>query len=456
MHSTKKTERGQALVLIVFAIVGLIGITGLAIDGGNAYSDRRHAQNAADTAVMAASLSKVRTGWPAGRDAGYQIAAQNGYDNNGTTNTVHVYRCDEADSSCALPNPLPPGDVITNYVQVTIESTVHTYFAPLLGVRTMSNYVQAVAKAVEPTLTRWYDGNALVALMPGCKPNGWPDDPFTVTGSNTSLVLGASGVFVNSACAGAFSAQGGASLTAPTICMVPGATANVSNQSTVSPTPTNCGTPMDPQAYKLPPLGPDSCTTNGHVGGNASTGYIATPGNYSATFPPVSPAGDIKLTRGIYCLNNSNAAINFNSNWTITTDVNDNGNIADSTEGVVLYVPHGSVTFGGGAMMELSAMEDAQADALGIKGYLLYLPPTNSSAVNIAGGGGSKIQGTILAPAAPVSIGGGSDSASFSLQSQIIGYSLKLAGGSYLQITYDQSLNGMTWTSPLLQPYNSK
>ena len=34
-------ERGQALVIITFAIIRLVGITGLAIDGGLAFSGRR-------------------------------------------------------------------------------------------------------------------------------------------------------------------------------------------------------------------------------------------------------------------------------------------------------------------------------------------------------------------------------------------------------------------------------
>src|SRR5512143_4256505 len=49
-------HRGQVLIIFVFAIIGLVGATGLAIDGGNIYSDRRHAQNAADTAALAAAL----------------------------------------------------------------------------------------------------------------------------------------------------------------------------------------------------------------------------------------------------------------------------------------------------------------------------------------------------------------------------------------------------------------
>ena len=54
------TERGQALILIAFAAIALFAITGLAIDGSKKLSDRRHAQNAADAAVLAGSLANLR------------------------------------------------------------------------------------------------------------------------------------------------------------------------------------------------------------------------------------------------------------------------------------------------------------------------------------------------------------------------------------------------------------
>jgi hypothetical protein len=41
MKLQQSSERGQVLVIIVFAMFGLIGITGLAIDGSRAYSDRQ-------------------------------------------------------------------------------------------------------------------------------------------------------------------------------------------------------------------------------------------------------------------------------------------------------------------------------------------------------------------------------------------------------------------------------
>src|SRR5512139_3519134 len=90
MHQRKKTERGQALILVVLAIVGLAGIVGLVVDGGNAFLDRRNAQNAADSAALAAALTRVRGNGNLSSVA-LNSAAENGYDNNGGSNVVEVH-----------------------------------------------------------------------------------------------------------------------------------------------------------------------------------------------------------------------------------------------------------------------------------------------------------------------------------------------------------------------------
>jgi uncharacterized membrane protein len=53
------TENGQALILVALAAVGLFATVGLAIDGSAKFSDRRHAQNAADNAALTAALALV-------------------------------------------------------------------------------------------------------------------------------------------------------------------------------------------------------------------------------------------------------------------------------------------------------------------------------------------------------------------------------------------------------------
>src|SRR3990170_7791883 len=80
MKRTRSTESGQALVIIAVAMIGLIGIVGLAVDGSIAYSNRRRAQNAADSSALAAALAKVR-----GQDltsTAMSRALSNGYDND--------------------------------------------------------------------------------------------------------------------------------------------------------------------------------------------------------------------------------------------------------------------------------------------------------------------------------------------------------------------------------------
>jgi Flp pilus assembly protein TadG len=46
-------ERGQTLVLFVFALAALMGLVALTVDAGLAYVARRDMQNAVDSAVLA-------------------------------------------------------------------------------------------------------------------------------------------------------------------------------------------------------------------------------------------------------------------------------------------------------------------------------------------------------------------------------------------------------------------
>src|SRR6266540_4448546 len=88
----RSQERGQALILIALAAVGLVGFAALAIDGSRVFSDRRHAQNAADTSVLAAALAKIRDPDPsAAETAGKARAVSNGF--NDANSTITVYTC---------------------------------------------------------------------------------------------------------------------------------------------------------------------------------------------------------------------------------------------------------------------------------------------------------------------------------------------------------------------------
>lgn len=85
-------EQGQAMVLIVLAIVGMFGFAALSIDMGQIYSARRAAQSAADAAAMAAAFdmtagSQVRA---TAINKAITMAAGNGFTGDNVRTWVEV------------------------------------------------------------------------------------------------------------------------------------------------------------------------------------------------------------------------------------------------------------------------------------------------------------------------------------------------------------------------------
>ncbi len=114
------SSKGQALILIAIAMAALIGLTALTVDGGSAYLDRRSAQNAADSAVLAAAFARAKED-PNWKQAAQNRAQQQGFNNDGQSSIVEVYRCDEAGASCG------PYQGNEEYIQVIITSNKPTF-----------------------------------------------------------------------------------------------------------------------------------------------------------------------------------------------------------------------------------------------------------------------------------------------------------------------------------------
>jgi Flp pilus assembly protein TadG len=89
-NDPRRAERGQALVVFVLALVAIIAVTGLVLDGGSAFAQRRDQQNAADLAALAAAITHGNTPGDyatrefAGRSRGFGVAAANGYPHGGS------------------------------------------------------------------------------------------------------------------------------------------------------------------------------------------------------------------------------------------------------------------------------------------------------------------------------------------------------------------------------------
>src|SRR5215208_5419383 len=170
----KAQERGQALVIIALAVVGLFGFSALAIDGSRVFSDRRNAQNAADTAALSAALAKIRQ-----EDyvlAARNRAADNGYIYNPATNNVEVAMCNTLTGVNACQGIPVIADPLTatveelaranaaNYINVKITSILPATFGRIVGRNEFKNILSAIAYAgpVEPKPL--VDGYAIAAM----------------------------------------------------------------------------------------------------------------------------------------------------------------------------------------------------------------------------------------------------------------------------------------------------
>jgi Flp pilus assembly protein TadG len=402
-----KPERGQALIVIVLAIVALAGMAGLVIDGGNVFLDKRNAQNAADSAALAAALTRGRGGSNAASVA-LDSAAQNGYNNDGSTNKVEVH--------------YPPADGPyknnAEYVQVVITSNVKTYFARVLGFRQLTNKVEATARTKTPEVREILNGQAVISLAPNSDCNN--KKAFWVHGEATLDITGG-GVFVNSAnnqCAFIQNGSGsirirdnhqinvvGAAMIQKPQLLTPGVTVGVASTSY-------------PPPFFMPKFG---CGSEAVV---SEDGTSMTSGSWDDVFPPL---GVTHLEPGTYCLKKG-------------MDIQ--GDLEGSN--VVFKITDGDIHWSGTANIQLTAPPKGEQ-----KGLLIYVPMDNPNKIVLNAGEESNIRGTILAPASEIHLNGNDSKAGF--KSQIIGYTIDVNGDSNVIINYKDDQNYNTLTMPEIQ-----
>ena len=450
-------ERGQALVMIAIAALVLFAFTALAIDGSIVFSDRRHSQNASDTAVLAAALAKIQkesksmnVDW---KQAALSRAADNSYDNNDPVIEVIVRSCDESSPDSAphftedgIPltcNGIPQGADPAQYIQVHIKSVVNLTLAQVLGWKTITNHTEAVARATEPEITEWFDGYAIAAMHEGCRSPG-DGDPFEL-GGNANVTITGAGVLVNATCPSQDSlVQSGTSSTMVTADSGTCVVGTADNTTGISPPPTEGCPAVDPSLYQMP--AEPSCQNEGSVTDIDHDGvWYTTPGYFTSEFPNVQGGqATIKVTKGVYCLRNG---MGVNAGWSITTDLDNDGH-DPAGEGALFYVSGGDITFNGGADVTLNAISQSSSSTFSPYwlNLLIYVPPSNEADIEISGNSGSNYVGTILAPSSHVHLLG--NGGTVGLDSKIIADTVKISGSTTFELTYNEENNAMTIFNP--------
>lgn len=407
---SRRTESGQAIILIVFTIIGLIGVSALAIDGVNAFIDSRRADTAASAAALTAALTRIEGGnW---RAAALAAAAANGYDNNGVTNTVEL-------NTPPLSGPYA-GD--SEYIEVIITSHLPTYFGVVIGIPTITSVAQVVAQSKPSELGEMFKGYALVSLAPEsqCEHHR----AFSIHAEATINLYGG-GIFVNSNnpdCA--FISYGSGSVRihdASRITVVGGA--DIQKPTLITPYPVDEGkAPIPfPPPYKMPRVGCGSKIATPDF----ETGSIS-PGNYAdGVFPP---EGIVFMEPGVYCIEGE----------MIVKE-------GQALEGknVTIVMDEGSIRFSGYAQVELSAPQTGPN-----AGLLIYMPSDNWGIINLNGNDTSKFRGTVLAPHGMLRINGLESMRGAAYHSQIIAYTIEVNSNDNIEIQYEDEDNWDTLTMP--------
>lgn len=443
MKSKLFAQRGQALILIALAAIGLFGIAGLAIDGSAKFSDRRHAQNAADTAALAGALEMARGGAYWDTEA-LNRAADNGYDDDLVTNNVEVYNppasgiyadCSDVHFDC------------NDYVQVIITSHVNTWFARVVGINQTHNRVEAVASTFAENNSFNFGGNAIVALSPeGCALVAAGTTNVTVTGGGLYSNSDESCAFKKTTCSGLVRVidrnnnQG-------TITTVGGYQTN-SNCSESLDADFSVGAkqlPFPPRYQELDE--PAECSTAGGRTSDATTTYL-TPGYFDRI--PGNGNGwksNIVLSPGVYCVGTE---MRTNNGENLTVSGSFLANPLDP--GVFIYFkPGADFTFNASSIVILWGINANNDSSLSkYAGYLMYVAPDYASGTptncTINGNSSDAFRGTIYAPYCNIKLNGTSSPSGF--QSQLIGYTVDLSGTSDINLTYDDETSPV-WDLPL-------
>jgi len=381
------TQKGQVLVLFVLGLVGLLALTALAIDGGNAFSDRRNAQNAVDNASYAAALAwvKVQSYEPAG-DA---IITGNGYVKNADTSWSYTTAGVTCDSGGA-------GIVIT----INLNTTVDTYFASIIGWKQLHNKVTAQSRGCKTIRAPLFPGNAIVGL----KPSG---DAFYTNG-NAGWILKGGGLFANANAQGkpnkVFLVDPGSAVS------VVGTGSDFPPGVTVEPGAQPVGYPSDAKAMMPQQPACDNTFEGGYVVNQL-------------------PDADTTFSDGVYCIMHGPEKSPTNAVYHV--------------DNATLYFidPYFDLKFaGGGGFYGNAPTVGPYANY-----FIIVAMPDNPSTTDctgtfeLRGNSAGDMVGTVLAPSMCVDYRGNPDSMTVG---QVIGFQVTTLGTSDVYINYNQPDTG--------------
>lgn len=425
MNTNQLNEKGQAIGLLVVAIVALLGFAALAIDGGMLYSDRRHAQNAADTAALAGAGDAARfmgqyeiqySSFVCGSgpviatenraiSSAIDRAGSNGYAIDDDVSDKHgvTTLCEIVDTGTYLDKHF---DVITRITRET-----NTSFAHLLFPNALVNEVEAVARVYPPYPLAF--GKAVVGLNEAdCSGNS---NGVIFSGDSLMNIKGG-GVFSN----GCMNCNGTSFEVAVTDGDVGYAGTTDCGGANINPFPQKQIDKIPDNSFDLPAPtcpGPSRTVPSG-------TDVTLEPGNYDTI---KWTGGSLKFNPGLYCITGSQG-------FDVT-----GGSVSGNN--ITIYLTSGGVTINGNVQpINLRAPVDDPDPWPAFPGILFYLAVGNTSTVSLTGNGESFFLGTVYVPSGDIYISGTSGT-NPTFNTQLIANNVEISGNATVDIEFNEGEN---------------
>lgn len=330
----RKDKSGGVLIYTGVMLPVLLGVSGLSVDVGLWYMNKRVLQAAADAAALGGALELRRSSNSAIMlQAATDSAAENGYSaSGGDTLTVN--------------NPPTAGSFAgqTNAVEAIVQRPAKTFLASLLFKGPVTVAARAVATAGTHDACVW-------ALN--------PTEQGAIKVSGSAQVNMTCGIIANSNDPSAITQSGASCLTAANARAVGGHFGDC-----INPTPQSTNAVNDPLATMAPP-NYGGCDYPGQVRANNGQTVTVTPGVYCNKIT-VQPGGTMNFDPGLYVLDG--AALTIHGTATGT--------------GVTFYLTedtaqNDTITINSGANVSFSAPPDGD-----MPGVLFYQDRTSTAGLN--------------------------------------------------------------------------
>jgi hypothetical protein len=366
-----KDKTGGVMAYTALALPVLMGVSGLSVDIGTWYMNKRIAQAAADAGAIAAGLEVMRGTMAGDSDVSYSVlyqvastsAGENGYDGSGG-DTIEVN------------NPPMSGAFAgsSEHVEVIIRRPAKVFLAGVLFDEAVIVAGRAVAEAIINDTCVW-------ALS--------RTEDKAIKASGGAVVNLPCGMFSNSGAEESLASDGGACITASRLKSVGGAVGDCQDPETITGNrPVN-----DPFADMQPPSY-GGCDYSSNIRVNSGDTVTLPPGTYCGNIT-VNSGGTLNFDPGLFVLDS--AGLNFASSA-----------VVDGTD-VTFYLTENTtqgtnVAVAAGAEVTLSAPSGGD-----LPGVLFYQDRNAPAGINhyFTGQSSMDLEGILYFPTHDLKIAGG-------------------------------------------------